>query len=93
MILVHCRCDKLLNDCNIKKQAALDRETNKLRTYSLMKTEFVSEPHLDMPITRKERKVLAQDRFGVASLRLETGRWEKRNNTQVQREERVCLNC
>ena len=49
-----------------------------------MKTEFVSEPYLEMPITRKERKALAQVRCGVAPLRLETGRWEKRNNTSIQ---------
>ena len=85
--------DKLLNDCNLKWQASLNRETNKLRTYRLMKTEFISEPYLEMPITRKERKALAQVRCGVAPLRLETGRWEKRNNIQVPWEERVCLNC
>ena len=58
-----------------------------------MKTEFISEPYLEMPISRKERKALAQVRCGVAPLRLETGGWEKRNNIQVPWEERVCLNC
>ena len=86
--------DKLLNDCNLKWQATLDRETsNKLRTYRLLKTEFISEPYLEMPISRKERKALAKVRCGVAPLRLETGRWEKRNNIQIPHEERVCLNC
>ena len=67
--------DKLLSDCMFKWQATLDRGTNnKLRTYRLMKTEFVSEPYLEMPIARKERKVLALVRCGVAPLRLETGR-------------------
>ena len=84
--------DKLLNDCNLKWQASLSRETNnKLRTYRLMKTKFISEPYLEMPISTKERKALAQVRCGVAPLRLETGRWEKRNNIQVPWEERVCL--
>ena len=36
---------------------------------------------------------LAQVRCGAAPLRLETGRWEKRNNIQVPWEERVWLNC
>ena len=36
---------------------------------------------------------MATCRCGVAPLRLETGRWEKRNNIQVPWEERVCLNC
>ena len=86
--------DELLNDCNLKWQATLDRETsNKLRTYRLLKTEFISEPYLEMPISRKERKALAKVRCGVAPLRLETGRWEKRNNIQIPHEERVCLNC
>ena len=86
--------DKLLSDCNLKWQATLDRETsNTLRTYRLLKTEFISEPYLEMPISRKERKALAKVRCGVAPLRLETGRWEKRNNIQIPREERVCLNC
>ena len=58
-----------------------------------MKTEFVSEPYFEMPISRKERKVLAQVRCGVAPLRLETGRWAKRNNIPIPSEERVCLNC
>ena len=46
-----------------------------------------------MPISRKGRKALAKVRCGVAPSRLETGRWEKRNNIQIPREERVCLNC
>ena len=33
---------ELLNDCKIKWQATSNRETNKLRTYRLMKTEFIS---------------------------------------------------
>ena len=86
--------DKLLNDCNLKWQATLDRETsNKLRFYRLLKTEFISEPYLEMPISRKERKALAKVRCGVAPLRLEMGLWEKRNNIQIPHEERVCLNC
>ena len=58
-----------------------------------MKTEFLSEPYLEMPISRKERKALAQVKCGVAPLRLEMGRWEKRNNIPIPSEERVCLNC
>ena len=46
-----------------------------------------------MPITRKERKALAQIRCGVAPLRIETGRWEKTNNHRIPKEERVCLSC
>ena len=46
-----------------------------------------------MPISRKERKALAQVRCRVAPLKLETGLWEKGNNIQIPSEERVCLNC
>ena len=30
---------------------------------------------------------------GIASIRLEPGRWEKSNSIQVPSEERVCLDC
>ena len=86
--------EKLLNECIAKWHAILDRENNnKLRTYRLFKREFLSEPYLEMPITRKERKALAQIRCGVAPLRIETGRWEKTNNHRIPKEERVCLSC
>ena len=58
--------NKLFNDCNFKWQASLNRETIKFRTYRLMKTGLISEPYLEMPITRKERKARAQGRCGVA---------------------------
>ena len=86
--------EKLLNECIAKWHAILDRENNnKLRTYRLFKREFLSEPYLEMPITGKERKALAQIRCGVAPLRIETGRWEKTNNHRIPKEERVCLSC
>ena len=50
---------------------------NKLRTYKLLKVEFgtpcyVKDPHL----TRAQHSALAKIRYGVAPLRLETGRFE-----------------
>ena len=50
--------------------ATLYRENhNKLRAYQLFKRESLSELNLETPIARKERKVLAQIRCGVAHLK------------------------
>ena len=63
--------EKLLNACKTKWHATFDKENNiKLRTYLLFKRKFASEPYLEMPITRKERKELAQTTCRVAQLRV-----------------------
>ena len=59
----------------------------------------ISEHCLEMPITRKERKALAQARCGLAPLRPETGHWEKCNfalsapDLKVHRENLLLKTC
>ena len=72
-------------------ETSLNRETNKLTIYRLIRTKFVSQPYLEMPITGNERKALAQIRCGIAPLRLETDRREESNNIQPLSDGRVCL--
>ena len=61
---------------------------NKLRTYSLFKSTFEPELYLKLPLTVKERRVMAKLRCGVAPLHIETGRYCR---TPV--EQRLCQFC
>lgn len=61
---------------------------NKLRTYRLFKTEYITENYLTYLLPRRHRSAYSKFRCGVAPLRLETGRYE---NLQI--DERVCLFC
>ena len=46
-----------------------------------------------MPLSRKDRKAIAQLRCGVAPHRIETGRWSKCNGRVLPANERVCIYC
>ena len=76
-----------LNQCNVENATtnlwnkfgnewrnALDSKP-KLRTYKLYKHDLVLEKYISMNLSRVERSVTAQFRFGILPLRLETGRF------------------
>ena len=61
---------------------------NKLRTYTLYKSEYNTEHYCKMILPLKHRYALAKFRCGVAPLRLETGRYEN-----IPESERLCPYC
>ena len=52
-------------------------QRNKLRTYKLFKKEYGAESYVACVMPRSHRSALAKFRCGVASLRIETGRYER----------------
>jgi hypothetical protein len=67
---------------------------NKLRTYRRFKLKFQFEPHLSASIPVEWRHLLTRFRLGVAPLRIETGRWERRGlEVGIPADDRVCLAC
>lgn len=60
----------------------------KLRTYKLFKLNFGSECYLKSCIPRHRRSLLAQFRFGILPLHVETGRF-----TNVELCNRLCILC
>ena len=60
----------------------------KLRTYSLIKTEFATESYVYNLYPRSQRSLMAQFRIGVLPLRVETGRY-----TRLALEDRTCQLC
>ncbi len=60
----------------------------KLRTYISFKEQFCTEDYVKLCIPRKERSMLAQIRFGILPLHIETGRFR---GTAL--EERTCQIC
>ena len=70
ILLVKSNINKLyqinwLNDVNMKP---------KLRTYKLFKEKAEIEPYIACNLPRYQRSLLAQLRFGILPLRIETGR-------------------
>jgi hypothetical protein len=61
---------------------------NKLRSYRLIKSHFVTEHYVKEPLPFHFRSAMAKFRCGVAPIRLETGRYE---NLNVH--DRTCFNC
>ncbi len=61
---------------------------NKLRTYRKFKNAITTEPYLKNVLNKRHRSALAKFRCGVASIRIETGRYE-----HLQVEERLCPVC
>ena len=61
---------------------------NKLRTYKLFKTEFEVEEYCKMLLPLKHRSAFAKFRWGVAPIKIETGRYEN-----LVFEERTCPFC
>jgi hypothetical protein len=66
---------------------------NKLRTYRLFKHSFCLEPHLSWSMPEAERRVLTRFRLGVAPLRIETGRMERRAGGCLAACDRLCQIC
>ena len=60
----------------------------KLRTYRLFKADIDIESYIKYHMSKRKRSLLAQFRFGILPLRIETGRY---TNTPV--DERICILC
>ncbi len=60
----------------------------KLKTYISFKEQYCTEDYVKLCIPRKERSMLAQIRFGILPLHIETGRFR---GTAL--EERTCQIC
>ena len=65
-----------------------NRVFRKLSTCVTFKKHFGEEKYLSLHLSRRKRSMLAQLRFGILPLRLETGRYK---GEKV--EERICLLC
>lgn len=62
---------------------------NKLRTYNLFKETYDTEPYVNSQILQKPyRSALAKFRCGVASLKIDTGRY-----SSLPVIERTCFHC
>ena len=60
----------------------------KLRFYSIFKTELCTETYVMSNLLPSERSLLAQFRFGILPLRIETGRF-----VNMKEDERICQLC
>ena len=90
--------DKRQIDINTVRQKLLSNQQSmwtdaihaqdKLRTYITFKTVFKPENYLYCTITRSERSLIAQLRFGILPLHIETGRFHK-----LKADERYCTIC
>jgi hypothetical protein len=69
-----------------KNRVSAYSQGNKLRTYKLFKQDFCTEPYLEYKMPLKYRSAYAKFRCGVAPLRVETGRYERKAV-----HERTCL--
>ncbi len=61
---------------------------SKLRTYKLYKFSYCTEQYLLQNIPIRYRSAFAKFRCGVAPLKIETGRYERK-----ELDERLCINC
>lgn len=64
------------------------RQGNKLRTYKIFKTNFGCEQYVCTTMGKQLRSSLAKFRCGSAPIRLETGRYEK-----LEESKRLCIFC
>ena len=67
------------------------RGANKLRTYKLFKQHFKRECYLEIP-NRLHQKALAQFRLSAHRLKIETGRYNGRNQ-YIPPDQRICQSC
>ena len=82
--------DNIFNDKSICDLKVLDQKINfleennwklsvaskpKLRTYILFKETFTTEKYVQVPISRRQRSLIAQLRLGILQLKIETGRY------------------
>ena len=81
-------CKSLLFKKQTETWLAAVTQKPKLRFYALFKNLFQAEKYVQISLSSFERSVLAQIRFGILKLRVETGRF---NNTKL--EDRLCQIC
>ena len=60
----------------------------KLRTYGLFKTQFGKESYITYNLSRKQRSMVAQIRFGILPLQIETDRFRN-----IALQQRICRLC
>ena len=71
----------------------------KLRSYIKFKMKYYTEEYLKMCMTKYQRSLLSQFRAGILPLRIETGRFHVKSDTEngnvryLQVEERTCQMC
>ena len=61
---------------------------NKLRTYRTFKSQYKTEPYLNCIMPKTHRSAYAKFRCGMAPIRLETGRYER-----LDESDRTCFQC
>ena len=81
-------CKSLFLSKQAEAWLAAVNQKPKLRFYALFKTMFKPEKYVEMSLSSHERSVLAQIRFGILKLEVETGRY---NSTKL--EDRLCKIC
>ena len=71
-------------------QRARPSQANKLRTYNKFKFDYMygAEYYVKSALSRNNRSVIAKFRYGVAPLRIETGRFER-----LPVDQRLCFHC
>ena len=81
-------CKSLLLNKQAETWLAAVKQKPKLRFYILFKDKLKAEKYIQSSLSSYERSVLAQIRFGILKLHIETGRF---NNTKL--EDRLCQIC
>ena len=81
-------CSKLLLGNYAEKWKEYILLKPKLRTYCLLKDDFQTESYVKLNLTRSQRSLMAQIRFGILPLQIETGRFRG-----IDAKFRVCNFC
>ena len=77
---------------NIKSPHGRDGKTgNKLRTYRLLKTQYIIEPYITNHIPAHMKRAISKIRIGDHDLEIERGRWAKPK--PIPAENRYCRYC
>ena len=80
-------------ECHVHTEYAKSKVGhNKLRSYNKFKKIFKTEPYLINQSLYKYQKILAKFRLSTHRLRIETARYNSKNN-YVPPEDRLCPNC
>ena len=80
-------------ECHVHTEYAKSKVGhNKLRSYNKFKKVFKTEPYLINQSLYKYQKILAKFRLSTHRLRIETARYNSKNN-YVPPEDRLCPNC
>ena len=90
--------EKLRLECE-KEWRQIIHTKPKLRSYIKFKMKYHTEEYLKMCMTKYQRSLLSQFRAGILPLRIETGRFHVKSDTEngnvrhLQVEERTCQMC